>query len=145
MQKFFFYYWKNSKIPKVPSFACCWDAFFSLNFSQRGDLYQGCPCACNFKMPKLLFLAVEKANLATLKPVLKTSQVGPNSLFTYLKERVRCDLKRLKNRLLIRTCRDNSNQGARVSLSDGQWSACEECQKQDLLLPREKAFHCTVL
>ena len=36
---------------------------------------------------------------ASQKPVLRTSQVGPNSLFTYLKERVRCDLKRLKNRL----------------------------------------------
>ena len=33
---------------------------------------------------------------------LKTSSVGPNSFFTLRKERVRCDLKRLKNRLLIR-------------------------------------------
>ena len=38
------------------------------------------------------------------KPVLKTSKVGPNSLFTYLKERVKCDLKRLKNRLLAPNC-----------------------------------------
>ena len=35
-----------------------------------------------------------------LKPVLKTLQVGPNSLFTLLKERARSDLKRLKNQLL---------------------------------------------
>ena len=38
------------------------------------------------------------------KPVLKTSLVGPNSLFTYLKERVRCDLERLKNRLQRPSC-----------------------------------------
>ena len=31
------------------------------------------------------------------KPVLKTFQVGPSSIFTQLKERVRRDLKRLKN------------------------------------------------
>ena len=42
-----------------------------------------------------------------LKLVPKTSQVGPNSHFTYLKERVRCDLKRLKNRtqlMLFQLC-----------------------------------------
>ena len=36
------------------------------------------------------------------KPVLKTFSVGPNSLFTLLRERVRTDLKRLKNRLTRR-------------------------------------------
>ena len=36
------------------------------------------------------------------KPVLKTSSVGPNSLFKIRKERVRSDLKRLKNRLRAR-------------------------------------------
>ena len=33
------------------------------------------------------------------KPVLKTFRVRPNSFFKQSKERVRCDLKRLKNRL----------------------------------------------
>ena len=37
---------------------------------------------------------------ANQKPVLKTSLVAPNSLLTWLKERVKCDIKRLKNRLL---------------------------------------------
>ena len=35
-----------------------------------------------------------------LKPVLKTSYFGPNSLFTLLRERAKYDLKCPKNRLL---------------------------------------------
>ena len=38
------------------------------------------------------------------KPVLKTTWARPNSLFALLKERVCCDLKRLKNRLLAPWC-----------------------------------------
>ena len=37
---------------------------------------------------------------AQKKSVLETFWVGPNSLFTMLKVRVRCDSRRLKNRLL---------------------------------------------
>ena len=33
------------------------------------------------------------------KPVLKSPKIAPNSLFTLPKVRVRCDQKRLKNRL----------------------------------------------
>ena len=37
----------------------------------------------------------------TLTPVLKPVKVAPTSLLTFFKERIRCDLKRLKNRLLV--------------------------------------------
>ena len=38
-----------------------------------------------------------------LKPVLKTFQGAPNSVFPSFKEKVSCDLKRLKNRLQHRS------------------------------------------
>ena len=57
---------------------------------------------------------------ARLMPVLKTSQVGPNSLFTYLKERVRCDLKRLKNRLLMQKAAVVNNTALLLAVTGGQ-------------------------
>ena len=66
------------------------------------------------------------------KPVLKTSQVGPNSLFTLLKGRVWCDLKRLKNRLqgpwqLITSFHKNVSHGKFYApiqqlITDNPWS-----------------------
>ena len=41
-------------------------------------------------------MAATKGPASDLKPVLKTSWVGPSSLFALLKERVKSDLKRLK-------------------------------------------------
>ena len=41
-----------------------------------------------------------KAIRTNLKTVLKTFYVGPNSFFKISKERVRSDIKRLKNQLL---------------------------------------------
>ena len=67
----------------------------------EGELQKVIKSGCTLERLSVYFslLSVE-TSMAVQKPVLKTSQVGPNSLFTYLKERARCDLKRLKNQLL---------------------------------------------
>ena len=74
-------------------------------------------------MQRILFYLIRKEEAAAKlllthfgpqqKPVLKTFKVAPNSFFKYSKERVRFDLRRLKNRPRAR----RSN----VGLQDPRW------------------------
>ena len=68
------------------------------------------------KIPQLPSSAARPGNFTRLRPVLKTFQPAPNSFFKIGKERVRSDLRRLKNRRL-NLCRkarslNSTNSGA---------------------------------